>query len=269
MILKSVGIYSYKSKRITIIIKKCTLFHLARFILLSILATITIPSSVAGKEVNKVDTVYTKAYFYEPYPLQCGASVLQIGGSFTLLPLPVVEDEYPIPALDIQYKLGIWDDISFVGSFSTNVFSNLIHAGLQWNSHSGRFSYGFGSHIGSFLGFISSEGQFDNNTAYAIFFMPIARFGYRFNDFSVSTSFVMAYIIHGASKVSDLKAVGIDDVWNDFFCTLAIEQPFLKKSHLSFGFSLAFARSPYQSWLLFNTIDQYLFVPEFFIALHL
>jgi hypothetical protein len=206
------------------------------------------------------------SYFYEPFPQQPGESVFQLGASFTLLPEPVVENEYPAPALDVQYKRGIASHISAVGSFSTNYFTNLLHAGLQYNLSSGCFSFGMAGHLGLFAGFISSEGQFDNNSAFATFFMPVLRLGYRFDKFSLSMSWASAYIFIGESKVSDFRAVGIKNRWNDLFCTLAVEQPFLKNSLVSIGFSLTFSRTPYQSWLLFNTIDQYLFVPEFFFA---
>jgi hypothetical protein len=211
----------------------------------------------------------TLYYFYEPYPLKPGTRIFQIGGSFTLLPITVVENEYPIPALDLQYKYGLLKNLSLTGCFSTNYFSNLLHGGLQWNINTSKLSVGLAGHVGGFAGFITAEGQFENNSAYAIFLMPILRIGLRTQEFSVSMSFVAAYILRSVNKVSDLKAPGPTSTWNDFYCTIAIEQPMFKKTHISLGLSLAFARTPYQSWLLYNTIDQYQFVPEFFFAIQL
>lgn len=208
-------------------------------------------------------------YFYEPYPQAIGSSIFQIGGSFTLLPITVVENEYPIPALDLQFKYGAFENISIVSAFSTNYFSNLLHLGVQWNTDLSRFSFGIGNHIGGFAGFISAEGQFEDNSAYAVYYMPILRFGFRLDEFSVSLSFAASYIFKSVSKVSDLKAPGPEGTWNDLFCTAAIEQPMFKKTILSIGLSFTFSRSPYQSWLLFNTIDQYQFTPEFFFAVQL
>jgi hypothetical protein len=208
-------------------------------------------------------------YFYEPYPLQVGLSIFQIGGSFTLLPITVIENEYPIPALDLQFKYGAFEEISLVSAFSTNYYSNLLHFGIQWNSNISDFAIGIGNHLGGFAGFISAEGQFDDNSAYAVYDMPVVRFGLRLDEFSVSLSFAASYIFKSVSKVSDLKAPGPEGTWNDLFCTLAIEQPIFKRTILSFGLSFTFSRSPYQSWLLFNTIDQYQFTPEFFFAVQL
>lgn len=244
--------------------------------IITYVCSISLSAQNVSSELNcpESDTIYQKdyksgPYFYEPFPLIPGNSIFQIGGSFTLLPITVVENEYPIPALDLQYKYGLIKNISLIGSLSTNYFSNLLHAGLQWNTNYSNFSIGLASHLGGFVGFITSEGQFEDNSAYAIFLMPILRFGLRTEEFSASMSFVAAYILRSVNKVSDLKAPGPTNTWNDFYCTIAIEQPMFKKTLFSFGLSLAFARTPYQSWLLYNTIDQYQFVPEFFFAIQL
>lgn len=208
-------------------------------------------------------------YFYEPFPMKTGNSIIQIGGSFSLLPIPVIENEFPIPAIDVQYKYGLSKNISVAANFSTNFFSNLLHAGLQWNINSDQFSFGMANHIGGAGGFITAEGQFDNVSAYALYFMPILRFGYRFDDFSFSTSWVVTYIFKSENNVSGLKARGPEGTWNDYYCTLAIEQPFLKHNLISIGFSLAYSRTPYQAWMLHNTIEQYFYIPEFFFALQL
>ena len=209
-------------------------------------------------------------YFYEPFPLGIGSSIVQLGASFSLFPLPVAEQEIPYPAIDLQYKRGIFENISLVGSLSTNIFSNLVHAGIQWNRNSNNFSVGFANHVGLAYGFIKAAGLFDDVEAYATFYMPILRFGYRFDDFSLSCSFVTSYVFKSSSYVNGLKAsVGPENSINDFFCTLAVEQPFLKDVHLSIGFSLTYSRTPYQSWMLYNTIDEWLFVPEFFFAVQL
>ena len=222
---------------------------------------ITLPADSAEK--------YSVLYFYEPYPQKVGESILQLGGSFTLLPIPVMENEYPAPALDLQYKLGLFEKISLNASLSTNIFSNLLHTGVQWNTNANRFSFGFANHIGCFFGFFNTEGQFERNSAYAIYYLPILRFGYRLDAFSVTMSWAASYIFKSTSRVSGLKAPGPEHTVNDYFCTIAIEQPFLKHSFVSIGFSLTYSITPYQTWMMFNTIDQRLFIPEFFFAFQL
>ena len=218
---------------------------------------------VDSTDVNNV------SYFYEPYPLKVGESILQLGGSFTLLPIPVMENEYPAPALDLQYKLGMFKNISLNASLSTNIFSNLLYTGIQWNINSNRFSFGFANHIGCFFGFFNTEGQFERNSAYAIYYLPMLRFGYRLDEFSITMSWAASYIFKSTSRVSGLKAPGPEHSVNDYFCTIAIEQPLLKHSLVSLGFSLTYSVTPYQTWMMFNTIDQRLFIPEFFFAFQL
>lgn len=219
------------------------------------------PGESSNREIN---------YFYEPYPLGTGSYLLQIGASVSLLPFPDSEQEIPIPGLDVQYKSGLFKNVSLVGSFSTSIFSYLLHGGIQWNINVERFSFGIGNHFGAAYGFISASNIFDDVQAYGLFTMPLMRFGYRFDEFSVSCSFVLTYVFKSTSYVNNLTAsVGPQKTINDYFCTLVVEQPFLKDVQVSVGLSLGYARTPYQSWMLYNTIDVWLFVPEFFFAVQL
>jgi len=207
-------------------------------------------------------------YFYEPYPLEPGSSVFQLGASFSLLPYPDMEQELPIPALDVQYKRGLLPNLAFDGTLSTNIYSNLLHAGLQLHTRIDRFSCGLADHIGGVYGFIKRENVFDRVDAYAIFDMMILRFGYRFEDFSFSLSFVATYVFKSQSHVNGMEAPGgPEGSINDYWVTWAIEQPFLRSLHLSIGMSLGYTRTPYQTWMLYNTTDEWLFAPEFFFSI--
>jgi hypothetical protein len=202
--------------------------------------------------------------------MSVGSSFWQVGASVSLVPYAEAEQEIPMPGLDVQYKRGIWNNVSFVGSFSTSYFSNLFHAGLQWNGNLGRFSLGFANHVGFAYGFMKRENLFDNVKAYGLFYMPVLRLGYRQDEFSVSTSFVISYIFKSNSYVNDVQAsVGPQNSINDYYCTFVVEQPFLRNLQLSIGLSIGYARTPYQSWMLYNTVDEWLFVPEFFFAVQL
>lgn len=212
----------------------------------------------------------TICYFYEPFPLAPGSHVFQLGGSFSLLPYPDMEQELPIPALDVQYKRGLFSHLALDGTLSTNIFSTLLHAGPQLQTKINRFSCGVADHIGGVYSFIKREKVFDRVDAYAIFDMMILRFGYRFDDFSVSVSFVATYVFKSRSYVNGLKAPGGPErSVNDYWCTFAVEQPFMKSLHVSVGMSVGYTRTPYQTWMLYSTVDEWLFAPEFFFAIQL
>ncbi len=209
-------------------------------------------------------------YFYEPLPMESGASFFQVGASVSLLPYPDSEQEVPIPGLDVQYKRGLTESLSLAGSFSTSIFSYLVHGGLQWNTRLDRFSLGLAGHAGFAYGFITRANLFDDVQAFGLFVMPILRCGYRFDAFVVSCSFVLSYVFRSASYVNGLEAsVGPQYSINDYYCTLVVEQPFMRDQHISIGLSLGYARTPYQSWMLYNTVEEWLFVPEFFFAIQL
>jgi hypothetical protein len=210
------------------------------------------------------------SYFYEPFPMQKGSSIFQLGISFSMLPEPIAEQEVPIPAIDVQYKRGIFDGVSLDGSLSTSIYSNILHAGVQWSTSLERFSFGVATHVGGAYGFMRQDNLFDDVHGYALYLMPILRFGFRLEGCAFSSSLVATYVFASESYVNGVPAsVGPENTVNDLFCTLAVEQPFFKNLQVSAGLSLGYARTPYQSWMLYNTLDEWLFVPEFFFSVQL
>ncbi len=244
-------------KRIPIVVAALCLQSLAGFS----------QSSYEGSSPIVDDSVWqSPRYHYEPWPLDVGTSLWTFGLSLTTLPQPVVESEVPAPAIDIQFKKGVFEHVSLVTTFSTNVLSNVLQAGMQWNDRTDRLSYAAGVNVGVFGGWLSVEGQFDRNWAYAVALLPVLRTGYRFDEFSLSTTFSGTVVLSAQTYIGSLHAQGTSSPFNDLFITAAIEQPFLRSSFISMGISLAYSRTPYQSWILFNTLDQYLLIPEVFVG---
>lgn len=250
--------------------------YLIYIVVIALTSTYSLSAQGGSGEIGEIEPNTEKKlehsdvrYFYEPYPLETGTYLLQLGGSISLLPIPIIEVEFPVPAIDLNYKHCIFKNVSLVGVLSTNYYSNILHTGLQFNTNFSHFSIGVANHIGTFAGFINIEGQFDKNEAYAFFYMPIVRLGWRMKNASVSASLVASYIFKSETKISDIDAPGPQGDWNDFFCTVALEQPIFKETLLSIGLSFTISRTPYQAWLLFNTIDQYQYVPEFFFSFQL
>lgn len=233
-------------------------------LLLALALSFTIAS---GQDSSDRDSL--AYYYFEPWPLDVGYSLFDVGLSITILPGPLVESEVPAPALDLRFRYGLAERVSMIAVLTTNVVSNIAQLGIQWNDRLDRFSYALGANAIGFYGWLSIEGQFDNNWAYALAVAPIVRLGYRFDEFSVSAAFSGTYVLAAETKVSDLSSAGPTGTVNDLFCTLAVEQPFLKTMRISLGLSIAYSRVPPQSWITVNTIDQYMILPEFIIGFRL
>jgi hypothetical protein len=203
---------------------------------------------------------------YNPAPLECGESVLNIGGAFSLLPAPIVLQEIPAPTLDIQYKRGLSPEFSLFGNFSTNYFTNVLIAGIQYNTGLDDWSFAAGNAIAGFAGYMDLGGEFDKNTAAAVATIPMLRVGHTFEHASVSLMVAADYVLYSATKIGAFEDRGLSSHFNDIFFTIAFEQPFYRNQRVSTGLSITYSRTPYQIWIMYNIFDQYLVIPEFFFS---
>ena len=244
-------------------IKKSLVFSICKgafaFVLL-----IIIPASISAQPLS--DSI---RYYYEPLPLRSGQSVMNLGLSLSLLPAPIVEQELPAPAIDWQFKYGFNSNFSLYSSLSTNIFTNALFGGLQYNNGDEKFSYSAGAAVGMFAGFFDLGGEFDKNSAAAVAIIPSLRFGRRFGLLGVSLSFHASYVLYADTHVGSLEDKGLRSRFNDIYVTLALEQPFFGRTSISTGLSVTYSRTPYQIWMLYNVFDQYLVIPEFFFSFHL
>ena len=225
--------------------------------------------SITALSAQTQDDSTTYYYEYEPWPLPIHSSVLTAGVTVIILPSLLVEDEIPAPAFDLQYKYGIAEKATITASINTNIVANIAHVGAQWNDHTGNFSYAAGVSMVGFFGWLSIEGQFDNNWAYAVAASPLLRFGYRFNEFSVSGLFTVAYVLAAENRVSEFSIQGPVGTINDYYMKLAVEQPFLESMRVSLGLGITYSRTPVQAWIVANTIDVWVVLPEFCIGVQL
>ena len=213
------------------------------------------------------DSLY---YYYDPRPLPSGRSVCNLGISFSLLPAPLVEQEVPAPTIDLQYKRSLNSWLAFYGSLSTNYFTNILFTGLRLNTGDDAFSFGIGDAFAFFAGYVDLGGEFDKNTAVAIANLPVMQFGHKFENVAVSLSVSASYVLYADTHIGSLEdRIRLRSRFNDIYFTLAVEQPFFGDVRVTTGLSVAFSRTPYQIWMLYNTFDQYLVIPEFMFLFQL
>lgn len=208
-------------------------------------------------------------YLYEPLPLRAGENVWNLGMSLSLLPAPVVEQELIGPTLDLQFKHGFSPTISLYGGVSSNYFTNILGAGIQYNTGDDDLNYSAGVAIVGFAGIINLGGEFDRNTAGAFALIPTIRVGHRFGDVALTLLISGSYVLYANTHVGSLEDEGISSRFNDIAFELAIEQPFFGRTYVSLGIGFTYSRTPYQTWMLYNTFDQYLVVPATFFSFRL
>lgn len=208
-------------------------------------------------------------YLYEPLPLGAGENVWNLGMSLSLIPAPIVEQELVSPTVEFQIKHGFSPRFTAYGGISTNYFTNLVGFGLQYNNGDEDFSYSGGCAIIGFAGTIDIGGEFDRNTAGAVALIPTARFSHRFGDVALTLLVSGTYILYADTHIGSLEDRGVRARFNDIAAEFALEQPFFGRTYITLGIGFTYSRTPYQTWMLYNTFDQYLVVPATFFSFRL
>jgi hypothetical protein len=208
-------------------------------------------------------------YFYNPCPLRSGENIVNLGISIDILPEAIVEQEVPAPVLDLQFKHGFSPVFSFYSDLSSNYYTNVVEAGIQWNTGDDGLSFAVGSGLNGFAGSYSLGGEFDNTTAAALAYVPIVEIGHKFGSVAMSLHLAADYVFYAQTHISSLYDNGLQYRVNDIWATLTFEQPFYGNTRVSTGISVTYSRTPYQIWMLFDSFDEYVVIPEFFFSFEL
>lgn len=213
-----------------------------------------------GIKAEKGDNVSSFLYFpkaYKNFDYNFG-----IGLNLTRLPQEVVEEEInQSPVLNFDARLGIPANLSLLANFHSNYIVNSGSLGLQWTLISNDFSFAVGLEYQLWFGHVDFRAiQMKNN---GFTYYPFILFGKKFEDFIVSLRADAQF-----SRV--ITHDGEDNFLSDrtdnqagYSIELSIEQPLWKDNWAAISVKINYARFYYQSWLSFNTLNEYLIYPEF------
>jgi hypothetical protein len=230
----------------------------------SIVTAAIVLCGVVGTRAQS-DTTATRYYVHEPWPLPSGQSAWMIGATMTVLPQPLVENEIPAPAFDMRARYGLPENFALVGRLNTNIINNMLSLGGQWVYTIGRFSVAVGDAFTGFYGRLD-QASFNANTGMALATVPFVRLGYHGPDFSFSITGDAMYVITAKTTIDDIENTTVRQPWNSGGLTFAVEQPFFNTSEITLGMNLSWSRNPWQTWLLYNTFDEFMMYPEFFVG---
>ena len=209
---------------------------------------------------DTIASPYKDDYFYYPKSIKPWESVFYVGLSLTRLPSVVVEEEISqSPMLYIGYRLGLPWNLSSYWHFNSNYISNYGNSCLYWSYSLGRHTLAVGGKIAMWFGHLQMDAI--HLKSYGWIINPTILYGIEFKDFVLSAEFETQH--SRMFTFSEDEYLGtLKYPTAGYAVKFNIEQPLWKKNCVSLSVKFNYAKFYYQSWLTFNTLDEYLFYPE-------
>jgi hypothetical protein len=203
-----------------------------------------------------------RAIFF-PYPMYKEKWRSSLG--FTLLTTPediTEEVRLRIPCGNFTVLRKISDHFTAEGRIDFQFLQNHIAAGVQYvKPISSKFYFSAGADIGYWFGFLKLEGFNSKGSGWLTY--PGFSVGYMTRRDLLITLKVQASLnLYYQAENGENKFVSAQKYYNGEAFTLAIEQPFYQRKHLTLAFSAISNKFYWQTWSLFYKTNRKVFYPQ-------
>lgn len=206
------------------------------------------------------DSLYKYDSFYYPRAFNKWDYMFYTGLSVTRLPVVVVEEEISqSPMLNLGFRLGLPWSINYTMHFNTNYISNYSNFCFYKSIDIGRHTIAFGGKIAVWFGHLQMDAI--HLKSYGWIINPTVLYGYDFEKFLLSVEIESQHSRMFTSS-DDIFLGTIKEPASGFAIKFNIEQPLWKNHCITTSIKLNYAKFYYQSWLSFNTVNEYLLYPE-------
>lgn len=211
------------------------------------------------------DSAFTakhRAIFF-PYPMYKEKWRTSLGFSFLTTPQDVTEEvRLRIPCGEFVAIRKISEKVQAQGRVSFQFLQNHLSAGIHYAAPiSKRFYWSVGNDIGFWFGFLKVQG-FDSKASGWLTY-PSASFGWMTRkDLLISVKAQFSFNLYYEAANGENKYISSNRYYNGEAFTLAIEQPFYHRKHLSLAFSAISNNFYWQTWSLFYKTNRKVFYPQ-------
>jgi hypothetical protein len=198
-----------------------------------------------------------------PVPMKYDKWRSSIGFSFLTTPEDITEEvRLRVPAGELVVLRKINERFNLSGRLTFQVLQNHLAAGARWVHPLGDNVYfSIGDEVGYWFGFLEVNG-FDSKAHGWMNYVNLS-LGFRLHrdlwlTFKTENSFNLAFkATNGDNVVSSEK-----NVYNGEAFTIALEQPFFHKKHLTLSLTGYYNYFQWQTWSLFYLVDRKIFYPQ-------
>ena len=227
-----------------------------------VLFTVCIMDVSAKSDADTSWKYYLSAKILRPWSLE-----YIVGMSVSHLPSIVVEEEISqSPMLMCGLKLGMPYNLNFALSLQSNYIANYGLSELYWNMIDNKFSLSFGVKFAMWFGHLEMDAI--HLKSYGGILYPSIKMSYDFDKYVISSELESQHSQMTTSSEGEILGT-LREPSAGFALRLSIEQELWESQIVALSVKINYAKFYYQSWLSFNTIDEFLLYPEILFAFEL
>lgn len=203
-----------------------------------------------------------------PSRLQVGHVKHALGLTLARPPDDVVEEfaaVVTVPLLEYHFQYGLAENLQVEGFAMSIYASNQVGAGAKWMFGHNPLMFSLGTDLGFWFGKLNND-TFDNTvtgwTAY-----PNLSSGYDFGHFTITLKVELNMLLAQHKKSGNVSVQKSLSTFNGGAVTIYLEQPLWKNYYVAFGIKSNFLKYYYVAWPGFPTLEQYSYIPEFYMGL--
>lgn len=233
-----------------------------RLLLRTVFILIGITASMQGIAQDSVFRAKHRAIFF-PYPMYQEHWRSSLGFSMLTTPEDITEEvRIRIPCGNFTVLRRISNKFTAEGRIDFQFLQNHLSAGVQYlRPLSKKFYLSAGADIGYWFGFLKLEGFNSKGSGWLTY--PGVSFGYMTRrDLLITLKAQVSFNLYYQAENGENKYVSTKKYYNGEAFTLAIEQPFYQRKHLTLAFSAISNKFYWQTWSLFYKTNRKVFYPQ-------
>jgi len=207
-----------------------------------------------------------RAMFF-PYPMYKENWRTSLGFSFLTTPEDITEEvRLRIPCGEFLALKKITPNLQAQTKISFQFLQNHIAAGIQYvKPFSNRFYWSAGNNAAYWFGFLKLQGF--NSKASGWLTYPAVSFGWMTRkDLLITLKAEASINLYYQASNGENKFVSDKKYYNGEAFTLALEQPFYQRKHLTLAFSAISSYFYWQTWSLFYKTNRRVFYPQIYVG---
>lgn len=190
-----------------------------------------------------------------------------IGINLLTTPEDITEEiRIQVPTIDYHVLRRVSDHFILEGRLFCQVLQNHLSVGVNWRKPLGKNLYfSVGNNIGYWFGFLKVSG-FDSKASGWLDY-PTASIGYKTRrDLLITIQAQASINLYYKSANGENTFNSSEKYYNGQTFTIALEQPFYNKKHLTLALSAIRNRFYWQTWSLYYKTDRKIFYPQITIG---